>query len=66
MNLRAVVHLLNGLAEDVWVTDKPEVAEEWRTELDERYGITRDPDGEPLAENDHQGIVVNCYRLNIG
>ena len=66
MHLRAVIHLFQGLPEDIWVTDESEVAEAWRAELDQEHGITRDEDGEPLSENDHQVVVLNCYRLNIG
>ncbi len=66
MNLLAVVHVFDGVPEDVWVTDKPELAEEWRAELDQEHGITGDEDGEPLTDSSHEVMVLNCYRLNIG
>ncbi len=66
MNMLAVIHLFQGMPEDVWVTDDPATSEQWRDELDKAHGITRDADGEPLTEQDHQVVVLNCYRLKIG
>ena len=68
MNCYAVIHLNEGYPEDVWVTDKMDLAERWKSELDARYGITRDEDGAPVPDEPakHQVIVVNSYRQDIG
>ena len=68
MNFYVVIHLDEGYPEDAWVTDKMDLAEEWKAELDARYGIERDEDGAPVPDEpaQHQVIVVNSYRQNIG
>lgn len=68
MDLLAVVHVYEGFPEDIWVTDKAELAEEWRAELDKKYGIVRDEDGppDPNEPTNVQILVLNIYRQDIG
>ena len=64
--LRVVIHTSNGFPEDIWITDKQEVADQWRKELDARYGIARDEDGlPPEPRGDHQVLILHSYRTDI-
>ena len=46
MELLVVLDVYQGFPEEIWITDNEETAQRWEAELDARYSIQRDEDGE--------------------
>lgn len=61
-----VLHFKDGYPEDAWITNKMELAEQWKAELCQRYGIELDDDGAPVDKGgEHEVLVVNSYRHDL-
>lgn len=66
MPLHAILYLNKGLIEKVWVTDDPDLLEQWIDQLEREFGIERDEAGELVDDTwEHQVLSMDVDEYNL-